>query len=205
MHVNWPIYFCVLQSVKKLENERTELCKVVEFWEERRDTCQNSLKSHELVCRLRDTDSPEDIKPFLSQDEFNQHLILESEKSITLPTSEHSRIFTSMGVHQMEESKMMEDLSASKQRPNYLPVSEAFSMRSSRSINDAGITLTTPSNEFLESLMEGGTGLTPTPTSSPYVPSCSIQLRSANNIVDLSSPDSMPSKLVSLWPDLRLR
>ena len=60
-----------------------------------------------------------------------------------------------------------------------------------------GIPITTPTNGMpfnFESLMEGGTGLTP--VSTPLIPSCATQQRNAG-CVDLSSPDS--SKLVSLW------
>lgn len=75
----------------------------------------------------------------------------------------------------------------------------------------AGIPITTPSSGIpfnFDSLMEGGTGLTP--VSTPLVPSCSSQQRnngSNSNVaghhhhlsaVDLSSPDANPPKLVSL-------
>jgi hypothetical protein len=64
----------------------------------------------------------------------------------------------------------------------------------------AGVPITTPSAGIpfnFESLMEGGTGLTP--VSTPLVPSCSSQQRNSAGCVDLSSPDSVPPKLVSLW------
>ncbi|KAE8572967.1 Putative Transcription factor kayak [Halyomorpha halys] len=59
-----------------------------------------------------------------------------------------------------------------------------------------GVPITTPTAGIpfnFESIMEGGTGLTP--VSGPLIPSCATQQRNAG-CVDLSSPDS--SKLVSL-------
>lgn len=65
----------------------------------------------------------------------------------------------------------------------------------------AGVTITTPSSGIpfnFDSLMDGGTGLTP--VSGPLGPSCSTQQqRSHLSAVDLTSPDAnYPSKLVSL-------
>jgi fos-like antigen len=59
----------------------------------------------------------------------------------------------------------------------------------------AGIPVQTPSTGIFnfDSLMDGGTGLTP--VSAPLVPSCSTQNR---NPMELQTPTSEPSKLVSL-------
>lgn len=83
-------------------------------------------------------------------------------------------------------------------RPTSLPVASHSILRSSAS-EIAGISITTPSTGIplnFDSLMDGGTGLTP--VSGPLVPSCSSQQRNQNG-VDLSSPDSnISNKLVSL-------
>ncbi|XP_034251218.1 transcription factor kayak, isoforms D/sro isoform X2 [Thrips palmi] len=83
-------------------------------------------------------------------------------------------------------------------RPTSLPVSSHNIFRSTAA-EIAGISITTPSTGIMlnfDSLMEGGTGLTP--VSGPLVPSCSSQQRN-QNCVDLSSPDSnITNKLVSL-------
>lgn len=65
----------------------------------------------------------------------------------------------------------------------------------------AGISISTPSQGMMfnfESLMGGGTGLTP--VSGPLPPSCSTQQRNIPvSVADLNSPDSqLPPKLVSL-------
>jgi len=92
-------------------------------------------------------------------------------------------------------------------RPTSLNVAAAFTpapsnmnMRGSNNLSEvAGIPISTPSSGMFnfDSLMEGGTGLTP--VSGPLVPSCSSQQRNHNSVGDLSSPDSnISNKLVSL-------
>lgn len=93
---------------------------------------------------------------------------------------------------------------APRPRPTSLPVASPFSAhqplpRTSTSSEIAGISITTPSSGIpgfnFESLMDGGTGLTPVVPS----PSCSSQqMRSSALPVDLSSPEAVNRKLVSL-------
>lgn len=118
--------------------------------------------------------------------------------------------------HQMvhQQQQRMESFTrptmAPRQRPTTLSVASPFTTAaappraSSTWAEIAGIAITTPSSGIpgfnFESLMEGGTGLTPVVPS----PSCSTQ-QQRNNVsasilpVDLSSPDaSVNRKLVSL-------
>lgn len=91
----------------------------------------------------------------------------------------------------------------SKQRPNSLPtvprnVSQnlALSMTDSKPPTDInGVAIQTPSTGMFnfDSLMDGGTGLTP--VSGPLVPNCSSQNK---HPLELVTPTSEPSKLVSL-------
>lgn len=99
---------------------------------------------------------------------------------------------------------------APRPRPTTLPVASAFinapPPRSSNNWHEiAGIAITTPSSGIpgfnFDSLMEGGTGLTPVVPS----PSCGTQQQRTNNAgngtslpVDLSSPEAVNRKLVSL-------
>ena len=65
-----------------------------------------------------------------------------------------------------------------------------------KNIADIGIQITTPSTGVMfnfDSLMDGGTGLTP--VSQPLMPTCSTHNK---NPLDLATPTSEPSKLVSL-------
>lgn len=84
-------------------------------------------------------------------------------------------------------------------RPSSLNVPNNFAL-SHKTVSEAtGVPISTPSTGIpfnFESLMDGGTGLTP--VSAPLVPSCSSQQRNLP-AVDLSSPDAGgPPKLVSL-------
>jgi len=116
--------------------------------------------------------------------------------------------------HQMVQQQRMESFTrptiAPRQRPTTLSVASPFTTSaappraSSTWAEIAGIAITTPSSGIpgfnFESLMEGGTGLTPVVPS----PSCSTQQQRNNASaiilpVDLSSPDaSVNRKLVSL-------
>lgn len=83
-------------------------------------------------------------------------------------------------------------------RPNFLNVGATAPKNVSDMI---GVPISTPSTGMIfnfDSLMGGGTGLTP--VSTPLVPSCSTQQRNIPvSISDLASPDTCgPPKLVSL-------
>lgn len=101
-------------------------------------------------------------------------------------------------------------IAAPRPRPTSLPVASPFTNAPPRSSNNnwheiAGIAITTPSSGIpgfnFDSLMEGGTGLTPVVPS----PSCGTQQQRSNSggsgttlPVDLSSPEAVNRKLVSL-------
>ena len=91
----------------------------------------------------------------------------------------------------------------SKQRPNSLPtIPRNLTQNLGLNINDNkpptdinGVAIQTPSTGMFnfDSLMDGGTGLTP--VSNPLVPNCSSQNK---HPLELVTPTSEPSKLVSL-------
>ncbi|XP_037911685.1 transcription factor kayak isoform X2 [Hermetia illucens] len=79
--------------------------------------------------------------------------------------------------------------------PPTLTPSQTFGLN--RNVTDiAGVPITTPSNGTFnfDSLMDGGTGLTPV-SNLPLMPTCSSQ---NNHPLELKTPTSEPSKLVSL-------
>lgn len=248
------------QTVSELELKRDDIAQQNQQLEHEMEELRGIWEAHVPNCQARDTDSPEDVKPYhLSAEAAQQHIlrhhhahhvtsVMHDEKPPSLstvvvttssagnPSPVAGRIYTSMGC--AGESLIIPDRivmdtvatssanSVSKLRPNTLllpPVtsvatltstSSSFAVRNKNSIAEiTGIPITTPSAEFIDALIDSGrTGLTPistglTPISTGLTPvstivSCSTQLRSANNIiVDLSSPDSIPStasKLVSL-------
>lgn len=130
------------------------------------------LEAHRANCRLKRSDSPPDIKPFS----------LNATKVMV----------NGMPIQVKEEPSGMMEKKPSRPRPTSLP------FNSRKLVTEvAGVPITTPTAGMpfnFESLMDGGTGLTP--VSGPLVPSCASQQRSG--CVDLSSPDTLPTKLVSL-------
>ncbi|XP_050317592.1 transcription factor kayak isoform X2 [Bactrocera neohumeralis] len=92
-------------------------------------------------------------------------------------------------------------LSGSKQRPNSLPTNlrnqaQNLALNTERPPTDInGVAIQTPSTGMFnfDSLMDGGTGLTP--VSGPLVPNCSTQNK---HPLEIQTPTSEPSKLVSL-------
>lgn len=188
------------------------------------------LESHQPTCRFQSS-SPPDVKPNIH--EVNKHNgQLQPEEFAELPCNGSN----SSSNASTKESAENFDHNTRLNRPKTLPIFSAprpsslhFKVENGNGdyqrqpvTEIAGIPITTPSSGVpfnFESLMEGGTGLTP--ISTPIVPSCSSQQR--NNIttnhhphhphhnhhhhhhhhnhhiaaVDLSSPDANP-KLVSL-------
>lgn len=166
------------------------------------------LEAHKACCRLSGSSgpqSPPDIKPFVYPASGLEGKLVrvkqemdDSNTAATVPLSQPMP---------PKRPALASDATAGikPSRPNSLPVAAAFTpshstLKSAASVSEvAGIPITTPSAGIpfnFDSLMEGGTGLTP--VSTPLVPSCSSQQRSSTGCVDLSSPDSVPPKLVSL-------
>ncbi|KAE8750126.1 transcription factor kayak [Frankliniella occidentalis] len=169
-----------------LEKKKQGLQQEIQELKMQMDELQYILESH--VCRRpsrpEPCSSPPDIKPTVpTLFEVKQEPRLDEP----LPAK---RPHLSMPAPPPAQSK--------PPRPTSLPVSSHTILRSSAA-EIAGISITTPSTGIplnFDSLMDGGTGLTP--VSGPLVPSCSSQQRNQNS-VDLSSPDSnIGNKLVSL-------
>lgn len=178
-----------MQDVKELEGKKQNIKDQIQQLEKQKEDLRTILQTHQPSCHVRDTDSPDDIKPFsMNSNELNQQLSINSEKSLNMIPNENSKIFPSLVMAQNMDNRMM-DIPQCKQRPNYLPVNNKINL------SELGIPFSPPSTEIFDALIEGGTGLTP--ITSTYGP-CSTQLRNTNTVADLSSPDSMSSKLVSL-------
>ena len=165
------------------------------------------LEAHKACCRLNSSGppSPPDIKPFAfpSGDIDDKHVRVKNDPEGPLTSAAVPHSHPTPAKRPALASDATTGVKPS--RPNSLPVSAAFTpshstLKANVSVTEvAGIPITTPSAGIpfnFESLMEGGTGLTP--VSTPLVPSCSSQQRNSSGSVDLSSPDSVPPKLVSL-------
>lgn len=159
-----------------MEEKRQSLQQEIQQLRLQKEELEYILESHKPCCRLNPPSSPPDIKPFL--DENGDVVPSTTESVVICKKPSHINISKiTLNTNSIRPSK----------RPDSLPVFPG-------SVTTAdGIPITTPTNGTsfnYESLMEGGTGLTP--VSGPIIPSCSTQQRNS----DLSSPDS--NKLVSL-------
>lgn len=173
----------LLKETEDLESKKQRLEEEIVKFKNEKEELLAILETHE--CRLRDTDSPPDIKPFVNCSDmfatnkgFSNQMCIQNESISSFPTS---------GCDTRNTSDVLGVMS--KPRPNFLPVTNSFFSK------NTGIPITTPSTEFIDALIESGAGLTP--ITSAIVSSCSTQLRSSN-AVDLSSPDATVKKLVSL-------
>lgn len=180
-----------------------------------RDELQFILDTHRACCRLQQQQngmtrpiSPPDIKPYVFPLLENKNLEsqprVKTEMVEQIPTTlPDNLIFSQPPAKKVMLNSMAPILSSihKPNRPSSLNVPTSFiPSQKTISVSEAtGIPISTPSTGIpfnFDSLMDGGTGLTP--VSAPLVPSCSSQQRNLPAI-DLSSPDANgPPKLVSL-------
>lgn len=186
----------MLQETEDLESKKHSLEEELRELQNAKDYLEFMLEKHKASpnCRLH-TQSPPDVKPFnnniydnrLQAQRVKTELVDEPMNDIFLLPSPTKKIMLSSTVPISKPS-----------RPNSLNVMTM----GHKNITDAiGIPISTPSTGMtfnFESLMGGGTGLTPVTT--PLIPSCSIQQRNIPvSMADLVSPDACgPPKLVSL-------
>lgn len=161
------------------------LQKQIQKLQAEKDKLQFLLDAHLPQCRLHNNMSPIEHKP----------LIFSVEPKVVVQAQPQPRCDAAALSSQTPPNRRPQ-LGATAggtkpSRPSSLPVT-------SKPMEIAGIPITTPSGVILnfDSMMEGGTGLTPVGLS-PMTPSCSSQQRGSGP--DLASPDSYyPPKLVSL-------
>lgn len=140
--------------------------------------------------------SPADVKPYIlpqyekppPQERVKTEVIHDVDNDIfSIPAAK--RIMLSSAVPISKPS-----------RPNSLNVAATAPMSKNNAMEIAGVPITTPSTGIqfnFDSLMVGGTGLTP--VSTPLIPSCSTQQRNVPvTIADISPDNCGPPKLVSL-------
>ncbi|GIY14765.1 hypothetical protein CDAR_607031 [Caerostris darwini] len=160
----------LMQETDGLEEKRQSLQNQIHILNNQKEELEFILEAHKATCKLQD---------------INNHMHHSKNKSIDMKPN---------------ISKLK-----SYARPNSLSLSSNFNTHSGSSIksssdlsaiNEISTSLNTPSTGLypFESLMDGNAG---TATSSGFViSSCGGQQRSSSS--DLSSPDSIPPKLVSL-------
>ncbi|XP_030759560.1 transcription factor kayak isoform X2 [Sitophilus oryzae] len=198
----------LMQEVDELEHKKQKLIDERQQLQMLKDQLEYLLESHQSSPQCRkQTESPPDVKPFdhIYYDKSNDRVkteVIEPMDDIFVSPSPARKVMLSSA------------LPISKPpRPNSLNVTSNNTVTTSSSkhqnpLEIAGIPISTPSTGMIfnfESMMGGGTGLTP--VSAPLVPSCSTQQRNAPTstaslmmMMDaVVSPDSHgPPKLVSL-------
>jgi len=197
--------FAFLQETEGLEQKKQSLQEEIQQLQQAKDELEFILEAHRAVCRrsLRSS-SPLDVKPIIIKSDLPpEEFAAESVKgdttmaAATRPNRPNS---LPVGLDNNNRLSSLSMFTEPKERPDTLAfktVETPSFMKPSMDV--AGMPITTPTSGIpfnFESLMEGGTGLTP--VSTPLIPSCSTQQRNNLSAVDLSSPDANPPKLVSL-------
>ncbi|KAJ8941913.1 hypothetical protein NQ318_013246 [Aromia moschata] len=190
----------LIAETEDLEQKKQCLQDELQELQQLKEQLEYILESHKTSphCRLH-TRSPPDVKPFNNNvydrpdnERVKTELIepLEPMNNIFLLPSPTKKVMLSSTVPISKPN-----------RPNSLNVGATAPTSKTMAEIIAGVPISTPSTGMtfnFESLMGGGTGLTP--VSAPLVPSCSTQQRNIPvSMADLSSPDACgPPKLVSL-------
>ena len=184
-----------------MEQKKQNLQDEIHQLEEAKHELEFILEAHRAVCRIRSS-SPPDIKPVIkiAEQTTNNHF-LEPPKREPLNSRPSRPNSLLVGFDNNNRPNSLPIFTEPKERPDSLQFKTAETPPFMKTASEvAGVPITTPSSGIpfnFDSLMEGGTGLTP--VSTPLIPSCSSQQRNNLSAVDLSSPDANPPKLVSLW------
>ncbi|RZC40512.1 kayak, partial [Asbolus verrucosus] len=194
----------LVQETEELEQKKQGLQDEIHQLQALKDELEYILESHRSSsnCRLH-SQSPPDIKPFNTSFENRSNgERVKSELIESLPSTVADNDLFSLP-SPAKKIMLSSTVPISKpSRPNSLNVVSTAPVGKNNNVTDmAGISITTPSTGIqfnFDSLMVGGTGLTP--VSAPLVPSCSTQQRNIpTSAADMTSPDACgPPKLVSL-------
>ncbi|XP_039282962.1 transcription factor kayak [Nilaparvata lugens] len=195
-------------ETEDLESKKMNLQSEIHQLQQEKEELELLLKTHEPVCRLLNAGSPVDVKPKLDmvaatavRHEMSAAAAIRHEMSAAVTAARQSM---PAGRHELPAVLRQQEMPAGRHqmpapqqpgpprpRPTSLPVVPNFGRPKE------AVPISTPTsgvNFNFDSLMEGGTGLTP--VSAPLAPSCSSQQRS--QAADLQSPVSVSAELVSL-------
>lgn len=217
------------EETDELEEKKTELQTEIQLLQQQRDELEFLLATHKAVCR-RHVQAAPSATPFVTS---APPVSVAPVSTATTVANTAVRVMKKPVVvkeEPMEDEVTVEEVDVEipvsipnnnprPRRPTSLNVAPV-ALRTP-SVADLGVSIETPSTGLrgfnFDSMMEGGTGLTPvtsgtgltpvhtglTPLSTPVVSAppcsssnCGTQQRSSSS--DLSSPDSVPPKLVSL-------
>lgn len=204
----------LVDKVNLLEKEKQKLQNDIQELQVMKEDLQFCLESHRAQCRITinivDRKSPMDFKPphphMLLVDKIKiepMDNVMEDDLPLPPPPKKLMLSTANPTIGSVANQSLNTPTICKPNRPMSLNVpmtmtpSQALGMN--KNIADmAGVQITTPSTGVcsmfnFDSLMDGGTGLTP--VSQPLMPTCSTQNK---NPMDLVTPTSEPSKLVSL-------
>lgn len=200
----------LVEKVAVLEKEKAKLQTEIQDLHTLKEELQFTLDNHRAHCRLVVSSnipgraSPMDIKPLIPQLLVNKikeeplDAVLDEE---LLPPPPKKLMLTTTNPIIASANQTLNTPTIKPSRPMSLNVpltmtpSQALSMN--KNVNDLGVQITTPSTGVMfnfDSLMDGGTGLTP--VSQPLMPTCSTQNKGPLDLVTPTTTE--PSKLVSL-------
>ncbi|XP_057337893.1 transcription factor kayak isoform X3 [Microplitis mediator] len=192
----------LLEETEGLEKKKQTLQNEITQLQQAKDDLEFLLETHRAVCRLRSS-SPPDVKPLIkSEITIDSSPFLHPNKCESIDTRPNRPNSLPVGFENNNRPNSLPIFAANetKDRPDSLQFKTVETPSFMKTSNEvAGVPITTPSSGIpfnFDSLMDGGTGLTP--VSTPLIPSCSTQQRHNLSAVDLSSPDANPPKLVSL-------
>ncbi|XP_012536273.1 transcription factor kayak isoform X2 [Monomorium pharaonis] len=199
----------LLEETEGLEQKKQSLQEEIDQLKQVKEELEFILDAHRQVCRrsLRPS-SPLDIKPVIKndlpvEDQFAADSVKgDGNTTVTAAATRPNRPNSlPVGLDNNNRLNSLTMFVEPKERPDTLAFKTVETPAFMKPTMDiAGMPITTPTSGIpfnFESLMEGGTGLTP--VSTPLIPSCSTQQRNNHlSAVDLSSPDANPPKLVSL-------
>ncbi|GAB0088189.1 hypothetical protein DMENIID0001_025760 [Sergentomyia squamirostris] len=196
------------EEVNGLERKKQDLQSDIQTLQQQKEELEFLLESHRAHCRLKGRPcSPLDVKPpvntmlALCERIKTEPLDLDgppSPKRVMLSSASSDVIILPpiTSTSSVLSKPMRPNRPSSLNVPLTMTPSQALAVAKGAGITElAGVPITTPSNGIFnfDSLMDGGTGLTP--VSAPLVPNCSVQNKSP---LELATPTSEPSKLVSL-------
>ncbi|KAK1133041.1 hypothetical protein K0M31_014404 [Melipona bicolor] len=203
----------LLEETEGLEQKKQSLQEEIQQLQQAKDELEFILEAHRAVCRLRSA-SPPDVKPVIkpeipTEDHFVTAAAVAAvtaadagkrDSAVNIATRPNRPNSLPVGFDNNNRPNSLSIFNEPKERPDTLTFKTVETPAFMKpSLDVAGMPITTPTSGIpfnFESLMEGGTGLTP--VSTPLIPSCSTQQRNNLSAVDLSSPDANPPKLVSL-------
>ncbi|CAH0773985.1 unnamed protein product [Bemisia tabaci] len=183
----------LLEETEGLEEKKQMLQNELTLLQREKEELESLLESHEPACLLKNANPTStesiDMKP-------PPILYIKPDPDSDVDGPLKSKLDPIISNPMLSQQPSQKPFSNQRVRPNSLPVSSGFTpSHRPAEMMDIPVSAATVMPLNFDSLMEGGTGLTP--VSGPLVPSCSSQQRNMG-CVDLSSPDSASSKLVSL-------